>query len=55
MIYILVVIYIYIYIIQKILTKDISTILTRLLWKGYCNKTKWKIDARFANVSSTKC
>ncbi len=33
---------------EKILTKDISTVLTRLLWKGYCNKAKSKIDARFA-------
>jgi hypothetical protein len=29
---------------------DILIILTRLLWKGYCNKTKQKNDVGFADV-----
>jgi hypothetical protein len=43
MINILVVIYYIFYTIQKSSNKNISTILTRLLWKGYCNKKKWKL------------
>jgi hypothetical protein len=36
---------------KKKLTTNISTILTRLLWNGYCSKTKWEIVVGFANVS----